>query len=67
MFIEILDESPLSSIRMSFNFYQNVPVYKNYKGFSSKLSFNRPIIIYSVPDLLDKTSWLLQLSCMTDQ
>ena len=23
------------------------PVYKNYKGFSDKLSYNHPIIIYS--------------------
>ena len=29
---------------MPFKFYQNFPVYKNYKGFSD----NRPIIIYSV-------------------
>ena len=46
-FLKILDESPLSSIRMSFKFYQNVPVYKNYKEFSDKPSYNRPIIIYS--------------------
>ena len=26
------------------------PVYKNYKGFSDKLSYNCPIIIYSVVD-----------------
>ena len=26
----------------------NFPVYKNYKGFSDKLSYNCPIIIYSV-------------------
>ena len=32
---------------MSFIFYQNVPVYENYKGFSDKPSYNRPIIIYS--------------------
>ena len=44
-FLNILDESPLSSIRMSFNFYQNVPVYENYKGFSDKLSYNRPTSI----------------------
>ena len=37
----MLDESPLK-------FYQNFPVYKNYKGFSDKPSYNRPIIIYSV-------------------
>ena len=30
---------------MSFNFYQNVPVYENYKGFSDKLSYNRPTSI----------------------
>ena len=30
---------------MSFKFYQNVPIYKNYKGFSDKPSYNCPIII----------------------
>ena len=25
-----------------------LPVYENYKGFSDKQSYNRPIIIYSV-------------------
>ena len=33
---------------MSFKFYQNFPVYTNYKGFSDKLSYNCPIINYSV-------------------
>ena len=41
-------KGPLSSIRVSFKFYQNVPVYKNYKWFSDKPSCNHPIIIYSV-------------------
>ena len=44
-FLKILDESPLSSIRISFKFYQNVNVYKNYKGISDKPSYNCPIII----------------------
>ena len=32
---------------MSSKFYQNVPVYKSYKGFSNKPSYNHSIIIYS--------------------
>ena len=53
-FLKILDESPLSSIGMSSKFYQNAPVYKNYKG----ISYNCPIIIYSVALVHLKPSYL---------
>ena len=46
---------------MSFKLYQNVPVYKNYKGFSDKPSYNHPIIIYSEEKLANyfNLGWVL--------